>query len=281
MSASVVAVNVQIPAKATAAVVADFVAHALRVGYVTRRDVDRLAKDEWEVPGVYVLLADDGSGHMYVGKATNLRARLLQHRSKPKFAWARSMTVKRDTSHGFNSAEIGYLEGRLAVEAGAIPGVTVVEGKRDLDDTLPAHMLISLDEMLESIIAALRLAGIDTYKEADTTETPQDVRATPGRITRAIKIGTIADLLEQGLLRAGAELHLSQGGRSATGRVTSSGEVVVNGVSFASPSAAAATALGTQSSNGWTTWRVGSVHGPTLDSLRDQLFSPPVDGGHT
>ena len=265
MTTPVIAANVQIPSQPNSAIVADFVAHALRVGYVTRRDLERVPKSEWDVPGIYVLLTDDGSHTVYVGKANRMRGRLFQHRSSPKLAWSRAVVIKRDTSHGFNSAEIGYLEGRVAEEIGAISGVTVIEGKRDQDNTLPSHMLISLDELLESIMAALRLAGMDTFKVADVSEAPEPPTE-QGR-----RRWNVADLLSQGLLRAGTDLYLSQGGRKATGRVTSSGEIVVDGVSYASPSLAAATALGTRSSNGWTTWHVGSLTGLTLDALRNQL----------
>jgi len=271
MPTKVIPVNVQIPAAATVPVVADFVAHALRVAYVHRRDIERLAADEWEVPGIYVLLTDNGSHQLYVGQAIDLRKRLLQHRGKPKLEWTRAVVIKRDTSHGFNSAEIGYLEGRVAAEVRAIPGVDVVEGKQDQDTTLPPHMLLSLDDLLSSILAALRLAGVDTYKEADEPE--QKV----ARKSPMAKSGTIADLLDAGLLRAGATLHLSQGGKTASGTVTTSGEIIVAGVAYASPSKAAQQALGLQSSNGWTTWHVGNPKGPTLDALRDQL--PAVGSG--
>jgi hypothetical protein len=270
MPTQVIPVNVQIPSAATAPVVADFVAHALRVAYVHRRDAERLPADEWEVPGIYVLLTDDGSRQLYIGQAVDARKRLLQHRRKSKLDWTRAVIIKRDTSHGFNSAEIGYLEGRVAAEINAIPGVAVVEGKRDQDTTLPLHMLLSLDDLLSSILAALRLAGMDTHKEADEPE-HKIRRPSAKRKGRIAKTGTIADLLAAGLLRAGAEVHLSQGGRSASGTVTTSGEIIVAGVAYASPSKAAQQALGLQSSNGWTTWHVGNLKGPTLDALRDQL----------
>jgi hypothetical protein len=271
MPTQVIPVNVQIPSAAMAPVVADFVAHALRVAYIHRRDIERLPVDEWEVPGIYVLLTDNGSRQLYIGQAVDVRRRLLHQRGKPKLEWTRAVVIKRDTSHGFNSAEIGYLEGRVAAEISAIPGVTVVEGKRDQDTTLPPHMLLSLDDLLSSILAALRLAGVDTYKEADEPEyrirQPSVKRKSP-----TVKSGTIADLLAAGLLRAGAEVHLSQGGRTALGTVTTSGEIIVAGVAYASPSKAAQQALGLQSSNGWTTWHVGDLKGPTLDALRDRLL---------
>jgi hypothetical protein len=275
MSSQVIPVNVQVPGLATAPVVADFVEHALRVAYVNRRDCKHLPDAEWAAPGVYVLLTDDGSGQVYVGQAVNLRQRLQQHHAKPRLDWRRAVAIKRDTSHGFNSAEIGYLEGRLSSEIAAIPGVVVVEGLKSQDNTLPPHLMLSLDALLVSMLAALRLAGVDTFKEADLPEGSANPRRRNGPTkTHTTISGTVADLLAAGLLRAGAELVLTQGGRTATASVSTSGEVVVAGVSYRSPSRAAATALGMQSSNGWTTWHVGSMAGPTLAQLRAQL--PPT-----
>jgi hypothetical protein len=202
-----------------------------------------------------------------------LRGRLLQHRVRPRIDWQRAVAIKRDTSHGFNSAEIGYLEGRVASELPAIPGLTVVEGHQTRDETLPPHLLLALDELVPSILAALRLVGVDLFKppEEDEDDEPPALGAKRAHV---VKAGTIADLLAAGLLAAGAELHLSRGGTSARGSVTATGQILVNGVGYGSPSKAAATALGLQSSNGWTTCRVGDLSGPTLDHLRAQLGSP-------
>ncbi len=272
--ASVVPVNVQVPADANAPVIADFVEHAIRVAYVHRRDVVRLPESDWAAPGVYVLLTDDGSGHAYVGKAVKLRDRLLQHRAAPKLEWTRAVILKRDTSHGFNSAEIGYLEGRLSSELGAVNNLNVIKGKTDQDATLPRHMLLSLDAMLPTMVAAMRLAGIDVQKEGDSAGDHGPRSISSGR-TNAVIPGTVADLLAAGLLHAGVELHLSQGGRLGSGKVTTNGEVIVNGVAYSSPSKAAAVALGLQSSNGWDAWHVGSLAGPKLSVLRAKL--PPRD----
>lgn len=181
-----------------------------------------------------------------------------------------AVLIKRDTSHKFNCAEIGDLTRRVAVEVAAIPGVIVVEGKRDQDTTLPPHMLFSLVDLLTSALAALRLAGVDTHKDADE---PERVLASSSAIarSRAQETGSVADLLSAGLLRAGASVHLSQAGREASGRVSTAGEIIVDGVAYASPSKAAAVALGLQSSNGWTTWHVGSTAGLTLDALHAQI----------
>lgn len=269
MSAPVVPVNVQVPSDPTAPIVADLTVHAIRVAHIWRRDVSHLPVDGWSVPGIYVLLASGERGAVYVGKAVDLRARLLQHRGRPRLEWRRALVIKRDTSHGFNSAEIGYLEGRVAAELRAIPGLTVVEGQQNQDETLPPHLLLALDELIPSVLAALRVAGVDLYK---LSEEEDDESSTPsGRRTHAVKAGTVADLLAAGLLTAGAELHLSQGGTMARGSVTAAGQILVDGVAYGSPSRAAATALGLRSSNGWTTWHVGDLNGPTLDHLRAQL----------
>ncbi len=268
MAAPVIPANVQVPSLSTAPIVADFVGHALRVAYVMARDVARLPQDEWDCPGVYVLLTDDGTGQVYVGQTKKIRDRLGQHRARPPLPWSRTIVIKRDTSHGFNSAEIGYLEGRLSAELDAVAGIHVSKGKADQDATLPPHMLISLDELLPSMIAAVRLAGVDTHKDADL---PEQGTEKLGRRTHTRIPGTMADLLAAGLLQAGAELHLQQGGRTGKGTVTTQGEVIVGSVAYQSPSRAAAEALGVQSSNGWDTWHVGSPSGPTLSALRARL----------
>ncbi|UZF54068.1 excinuclease ABC subunit C [Gordonia polyisoprenivorans] len=291
MSAQVIAVNVQIPASTTAPVVADFTTHALRVGYFHRRDWQNLPADDWNVPGVYVLMTTDGSGVVYVGKSVKLRGRISTHNSDPQIDWQRALVVKRDTSHGFTSADIGYLEGRLAAELAAIPGIAVHRGKEDRDETLPRHMELSLDELLGSILSAVRLAGLDVHKPADLpdededTEEPADAAAdtavatgTSSRRWRRTKKAKLPELVAAGLISAGTKLHLSQGGTTATGTVSTQGEIVVDGVAYSSVSKAAQTALNSGrdeaaqvlSSNGWITWHIGSPTGPVLDSLRDQ-----------
>ncbi len=285
-----VAVNVQIPAATTAPVVADFTTHALRVGYFHRRDWQNLPAAEWTEPGVYVLMTTDGSGVIYVGKSVKLRNRISTHNSDQPIDWQRALVCKRDTSHGFTSADIGYLEGRLAAELDAIPGITVHRGKEDRDDTLPRHMELSLDELLGSILSALRLAGLDVHKPADlpdyddgdeeaiSTEHTVTTRPTPDVRSRRTKKAKLPDLVAAGLISAGTELHLTQGGTTATGTVSTQGEIVVNGVAYNSVSKAAQIALNSGrdqtaqvlSSNGWVTWHIGSPTGPLLDSLRDQ-----------
>lgn len=263
-------VNVQIPSDSEAPVIADFVEHALRVAYIDRSHLASLPASDWDTPGVYVLLTGDGSGQVYVGQARKIRSRLLQHNVKEKLPWTRAVAVKRDTTDGFNTAEIGYLEGRLSAEISALANITVIQGQLSGDETLPKHMMISLDSFVKSILAALRLAAVDTTRRNPEIEPEDDLPGNPstsGRRTFPVKF---ADLVSSGLVRAGEVLHLRQGRVEASGSVTADGEIVVRGVSYKSPSAAAANALQLQSSNGWVTWHVGTTSGPTLDSLRRQ-----------
>ena len=266
---AITAVNVQVPSSATAPIIADFAEHAIRVAYISRRDVPRLPEAEWSVPGVYFLVADDGTHNVYVGKSKDLRVRVLQHKAKNAQVpdWARAVLVKRDTTNGFTSADVGYLEGRLSAELDAILGITVAKGKVDGDATLPPHMQISLDALLSSILAAVRLAGIDTHREEE------DEPGSSGT-TRTQILGTVADLLADGLLLAGTELQCTRGGRRGVGTVAPDGQIIVDGVGYKAPSRAAGVSLGANNSTGfggWEMWHVGSITGPTLADLRAQL----------
>lgn len=269
---AIVAANVQVPSSGAAAIIADFTEHAIRVAYIARRDAVRLPDAEWRVPGIYVLITDDGSHGVYVGKSNDLRSRVMQHKTNNVHVptWARAMLVKRDTSNGFSSAEVGYLEGRLSAELDAISGITVVKGKTNGDATLPPHMQASLDALLSSILAAVRLAGVDTLRN------DEDEHGPPG-VTRTQTSGTVADLLAEGLLHAGAELHCKRSGKPGIGTLSSDGQIIVAGVGYKSPSLAAGISLGATSSTGyggWEMWHVGSLDGPNLAELRAQLATP-------
>lgn len=272
MSSAAVLASIQIPASAKAPIVADFTEHALRVAYVAREDVPRLAEGEWNCPGIYVLLVEDGSRRVYVGQSTKLRSRLMVHRRSngqiPN--WGRAVTIKRDTSHGFSSADIGYLEGRLSAELDAVPGMAVVRGKSDQDTTLSVPAMIPLDAIVPSILAAVRLAGLRMDRLEEGLEQTTPISAS----SRSSIPGTVSDLLVAGLLRAGAELVCTRRGALGHGIVGTDGSIIVNGVGYANPSRAAGAAFHAEGSGGfggWDMWRVGSATGPSLSSLRAQL----------
>jgi hypothetical protein len=273
MTSPVTPASVQIPKEPEAAVVADFPIHALRVAYIAKPYVTKLGAD-WHVPGVYLLIGPGliaGRLPVYVGKSVGMRGRLITHRSKPKLDWARAMLVRRDTTDGFNSAEVGYLEGRVAGELAGLPGIDLHLEKEDLDTTLPGHLLPVLDAFVPTILAAARLGGLSLVPAPDDVVDEDAAGNGGGRKTYS---GTVADLLAAGLLEAGAQLTFSRAGKVAQGKVTSEGEIVVEGKAYGSPSTAAAKALGLKAANGWVSWRLDGGTGATLAELRAQLPQP-------
>lgn len=265
----VVAASLQMPSDPAAPVVLDFYLHALKVAVVAPEGVSLLAK-EFDKPAVYMLLAERtlaAATTVYVGKASNARQRLAQHRAKPRLAWWRGVVVLRDTTHGFNSAEVGYLEGRLARQLASLPGVEVQQGREDLDTTLPDHLLLQLDGFVPTIIAALRVAGLDVRPAPPVPDVDDGETTRAGRATIP---GTVADLLATGLLKAGARLRISRAERTGEAVVNTAGQLVVAGVAYDSPSTAGRVALGVASVNGWTSWTHDDGSGVTLDALRTQ-----------
>jgi hypothetical protein len=124
------------------------------------RGAARIAPEILGVAGVYVLLgppegealirARPGSGH-------DVLARLRRHpRESP---WFTRAVVARDTRQGWNSAQAGYIEGRLHNLCRDSPGVEH-DFRRDQDQTLQAHEEELLDRRdVPAIIAALQLSG--------------------------------------------------------------------------------------------------------------------------
>lgn len=259
--------SLQVPAAPGAPVIVDFGVHALRAAFARKESILELPP-AWAAPGVYCLIGTVGGADntlTYVGKAINVRKRLIQHRTKPPIDWWRAIAVVRDTTDGFNSAEIGYLEGRLAKEIEHLPNLTLQAGKYDLDTTLPSHMLVQLDSFVPTVLSALRVAGLD-MRQADPVSMTVESKS-----HRQIVPGKISDLLAEGLLSAGASLTFKSAGKSAVATVTASGELIVDGKSYASPSKAAAAALDLTSANGWISWRLDGGSGLSLDELRKQL----------
>lgn len=88
---------------------------ALRMAVADRESIGALG-EEWDRPGVYVLLdpvAFDGAYDAYVGKApAGLRDPLRNHLRQEEH-WSRAVLVIRDTTYGWDSAQVGWLEGRL------------------------------------------------------------------------------------------------------------------------------------------------------------------------
>ena len=108
-------VTVLVPENAVSPIVV-FDDNAALKAAIVEHGAARHLTDEWDVAGFYILVdrcdADGGWG-VYVGKApSGIRDRIKSH-LRNKDTWYRALLVRRDTTHGFNSAQIGWLEGRL------------------------------------------------------------------------------------------------------------------------------------------------------------------------
>ncbi|MDA8381124.1 MAG: hypothetical protein M0020_09910 [Actinomycetota bacterium] len=240
---------------------------ALCVAVVERAGAHLLPM-EWDVPGVYILvdpIEADGTWSAYVGKAPGgLRTRLQQH-LKHKDYWRRAVLVRRDTTHGFNSAQVGWLEGRLYNLLDAAEFASLHNGNKPSDETLPAYERTMLEASILPITRVLRLIG---YTVASAGESP-----TPGNLpqTKSYFGVTIADLIEAGLLAPGTDLTSVNGAWPAEAKVTADATITWNGQSYSTPSAAAAAVKG-GAVNGWDFWAISTETSKTpLAVLRRQL----------
>lgn len=270
--------SVQVPADDSAPITLDFTSHALRVALTARAAVTSLSKLAWDTPGVYVLIGEipiDGTTPVYVGKATSLRSRLLQHRNKPPIGWWRAVAIARDTTDGFHSAQIGYLEGRLASQLRAAPQLDVTEGQKNIDKTLPDHQLIPLDAFIPTIIAALRLAGLNPSTE-EASEADGSGNSETGRHSKHHYGVSLAQLTASGSLKPGAKITFDQRGEKAEAVINASGEIVMEGVAYETPSGAGSKVLGGQAVNGWDAWQLGE-EGPTLAEVRERFLQERAD----
>lgn len=262
--------EVQIPRDPDAPVVFDLDVHAMKMGLIDRKSLKALDPKTWNEPGIYVLLGTLGGSktQVYVGKSgggkQGVRGRLMTHNSNPttnaKFDWWRAVTVVRDTTDGFNSAQIGYLEGRLTSELKALPGMDVRSDRGDLDTSLSDAKRAALDAFVPSILAGLKLAGLPLRKEAAEPDSGK------GKQTFDV---TVADLVSTGELEVGAELTFTRKNKTATATVSAQGEVLVNGVAYKTPSEAGKAAHNLKNRpRGWTDWRLDGGNGPSLHDLR-------------
>ncbi|WP_411815826.1 hypothetical protein [Gordonia sp. SND2] len=175
----------------------------------------------------------------------------------------------------------------------AIPSITVEGYRDDHDDTLAPYIELSLDELLGSIMSALRLAGLDTHKAADLPDDDDTDDANSGdEAPEADSMGArraqdvkLPELVARGLIPAGTELHLKQGDTTARGIVSAQGEVVVDDVAYTGVTTAAKAAINNlrdetarvSPSNGWFAWHIRSLDGDVLDTLRHQFVEDRTD----
>lgn len=227
---------------------------ALRLAIIDRRSLFAL-DGTWDQPGVYVLLgpvSEDGSFSAYVGKApAGLRSRLSEHASKRgRDWWSRALLVVRDTTHGWHSGQVGWLEGRLFDLLDGASLARLDNGQRPKDESIPAYDRAALEAAVEPVAAMLRLLGYapDALDEA----TPAAPSARRGRTTYAL---SVADLIGRGDLLPGERLVTTRSTLPGEAILNADGSVTMGGAVHPTLSAAGA-ALRGGAVNGWELWAV-------------------------
>lgn len=233
---------------------------ALRMAVVSRDSLSALG-EEWDKPGVYLLLdpvALDGAYGAYVGKApAGLRDRLRNH-LRNKDHWSRAVLVIRDTTYGWDSAQVGWLEGRLYDLLDGATLATLSNKMRPQDETVRPYDRAAMEAATEPIAAVLRLLGCSPDTFADEAPASDALRTAPsGPADRARPrqyTVSIADLIRAGDLVAGERLSSTQRSAPATATLQADGTLAYDGTAYTSPSAAGSAVRGGKATNGWTFW---------------------------
>jgi len=257
--------------------------HALRLAVVQREDLRLLNANEWNKPGIYVLIGaicqQTNTTKVYVGKSNQkkgVRGRVMNQNTKPtpaaSFDWLKAAVFIRSTMEGFNSSQVGYLEGRLAAKLKKVLSLDVQAGRSDEDNTLTSAQLASMDALIPSFLAGLRLAGLQVAPEEEDAETGEGSGVnSPGKKQRYSV--SIAQLVEVGLLSAGDVLVFERKGTEQTCTVTGDGFLVVHGAEYSAPSAAAVAAYPgeLEAAPGWDVWRLQNGD-KAIGDLRDEFI---------
>jgi hypothetical protein len=242
---------------------------ALKLAVVERSEIGALS-EEWDTPGVYLLVdrhGPDGTWGVYAGKApAGIRARLSAH-LRNKDHWYRAVLVRRDTTFGFNSAQVGFLEGRLYDLLQSAEDAELHNANRPSDETLPPYDRQLLELVVLPVARVLRLIGHDPAT-ADDAATSVD----KGRRTSRFYGITLSEIIDAGLLAEGTALVSTNGAWPANARVVTGGEIDMDGTTYPTPSAAASAVKGGPA-NGWDFWAVeGGTGRTTLATLRAKLL---------
>lgn len=232
-------------------------ASALHVTVVDRGQYATIDDDLWaKVPGVYILVdrpdAVTGKWGTYVGKApAGVKARLRSH-IREKDYWYRAVLIRSDTTHGYNSAEVAWLEGRIYDLMDSADNAVLHNGNRPVDETLPAFTRNALERAILPISRILVLLGHDpSPADPDQPETP-----TPRRTQRHVGV-TLKEVLDGSDLQPGP-LVSTNGVWPAEATLNPDGTITYDGKTFESPSGAACEVKGGRAANGWDFWATPS-----------------------
>ena len=237
---------------------------ALRFAIVERDHALRISAAEWDRPGVYILLdppSSDGSWGCYVGKApAGIRTRLRDH-LRNKDHWRRAVLIQRDTTFGFNSAQVAWLEGRLYDVLDAAEDARLHNGNRPSDETLPPFERASLENSVLPISRILRLIGYDPATADDTGTVSTTTKST--RTSRFYGI-TLRDIVNAGVLSPGTTVVSTNNAWPATAVLNADGTMTIDGMTCPTPSSAANAAKGgVGTANGWEFWATEDATGKT------------------
>ena len=266
-------VTVLVPENAVSPIVV-FDDNAALKAAIVERGAARHLTDEWNVAGLYILVDrgdSDGGWGVYVGKApSGIRDRIKSH-LRNKDTWYRALLVRRDTTHGFNSAQIGWLEGRLYDLLKASDGALLSNKVRPGDETLAPYDRHALEMVLVSIQRLMRLLGHDPSSGDDT-----DTAA--GTVSSRHYGVKLAQLVDAGLIEAGDVLVSTNGAWPARAKITSDARIAMDDELYETPSGAACAAKNGPA-NGWDFWArqtpAGSVPLSTLRAELLEQLTPP------
>lgn len=268
--AGVQPVTFLVPASPAEPVALDVSHSGLRMILVNRESIHLLGQ-EWRVLGIYFLLSPSQSDpdrcRAYVGEVgKSSLAQRARHHAKQKEWWNRALLVASSSDQGFNSAEIGWLEGRLYDVLNNAVACEVMNGNRPGDDSLPTHQRDVLVRYIEPIMAALRACGASP----DTADQKPEPKGKKGHTFHP---ETVADLLGAGLLKPDTVLQALKPGVNGTASVLADGRLEVSGQAHSSLSGAAKAVTRAIAESGWDFWGAPSGDGGfvALSKLRERL----------
>ena len=251
---------------------------SLKVAVTRRAQVIDLPDQEWSDAGVYLLLDrphQDGVWTVYVGKsaaAGGVKRRLRLHLKDPdKSSWYRAVAVC-STAGGWDEADVAFLEGSIYRTLSELPGVSLSNTQVPGTGRLTESRQMPLRTVPDVLTGVLHILG----HSAVADETRQDSEPEPADAPVAEKPsrpGKLAGLLQAGLVDVGTRLVAVDPRWPDEGTVTANGNIDIAGETHSSPSAAGRAISGRKAESGWEFWAVGSLQGPTLHQLRDQLAS--------
>lgn len=250
---------------------------ALRVTIV-ERDGAHLLSSDYDAPGAYILLDlpdADGSWGCYAGKApAGLRPRLMSH-LRNKDHWRRAVLIQKDTTFGFNSAQVAWLEGRLYDLLDAAEDARLHNGNRPSDETLPPFERTVLEASVLPIRRILRLIGYDPASADDSGTVATVTKAR--RASRFYGI-TLKQVIAEGHLAPGTQVVSTNAVWPATGVVNDDGTLTVADSTYPTPSAAASAVKKGGAANGWDFWAMEDAGGKTTLATLRARFADACDG---